>query len=43
MKILTLGFSILNSTHLEQSLENALRDRLYNGALSWFEEKPGYA
>lgn len=40
MKILTLGFSILNSTHLEQTLEGTFRDRLYRAALSWFEEAP---
>lgn len=42
MKILTLGLSILNSTHLEQTLESTLRDRLYRAGLSWFEEAPRY-
>ena len=37
MKLLTLGFSILNSTHLEASLERTYRNELYAAALSWFE------
>lgn len=43
MKLLTLGFSILNSTHLEASLERTYRHELYAAALSWFEEAPTWS
>lgn len=40
MKLITLGFSILNSTHLEVTLEGSFRRKLYAAALNWFEEVP---
>jgi hypothetical protein len=43
MKLLTLGFSILNSTYLEAALEHRYRSLLYAGALSWFEESPTWS
>lgn len=43
MKLLTLGFTILNNTQLEASLERRYRSLLYSGALSWFEEEPTWS
>lgn len=43
MKVVTLGFTIINSTHLEASLERTFRQQLYAAALSWFEEAPTYS
>ncbi len=43
LKVVTLGFSILNSTQLEASLERTFRQQLYGAALSWFEEAPTWS
>ena len=40
LKLLTLGFTILGCTNLEAGLEQTFRSKLYQAALSWFEEPP---